>query len=282
MLISTAGGALGLAGSVALLRVLSVWRPLPRFPIHVPVHPDANVYWVAFALALVSGLLFGIVPIRQVLRIDPYQVIKAGPGVAIGRRMTVRDLLLAAQVTVCAVLVTSSMVAARGLVYSLRGHYGFEPGNALLLSTVLDMAGYRGDQAIDMQRRMIEALETIPGVEAVASVNAQPLGPIVLNTAVYTAETAEPGPTNSAARSMVFNVSPGYFRAAGTALLSGRSLTWHDDTRSPRVAVVNREFARRLFGSPEDAVGKQFKLRSGVPVEVVGIAEDGKYEASPK
>ena len=55
---------------------------------------------------------------------------------------------------------------------------------------------------------MIEALETIPGVEAVATVNAQPLGPMVLNTAVYTAETAEPGPTNSAARSAAVHRLP--------------------------------------------------------------------------
>jgi predicted permease len=193
--------------------------------------------------------------------------------------LTVRDLLLAAQVTVCAVLVTSSMVAARGLVYSIRGHYGFEPRNVLLLSTVLDMAGYRGDQAVAMQKRMIEALETIPGVDAVASANAQPLSPMVVATNVYTAETAAPGPDNIAARPTTFNVSPNYFRAAGTALLSGRSLTWHDDAHAPRVAVVNREFARRLFGSADGAVGKAFQLRSGGLIQVVGIAEDGKYRS---
>ena len=63
-------------GSVALLRGLSMWQPVPRYPISLPVTPDTNVYVVALLLALVSGLLFGLVPVRQVLRSDPYQIVK--------------------------------------------------------------------------------------------------------------------------------------------------------------------------------------------------------------
>ena len=65
-------------GSVVLLRGLSVWQPFPRCPIHVPVNPDANVYAVALLLALASGFLFGAVPVRQVLRTNPYEIVKAG------------------------------------------------------------------------------------------------------------------------------------------------------------------------------------------------------------
>ena len=67
------GGALGLWGSVALLRALSVWQPLPTAPLQIPVNADANVYIVALLLSLVSGLLFGVVPVRQVLHTDPYK-----------------------------------------------------------------------------------------------------------------------------------------------------------------------------------------------------------------
>jgi ABC-type antimicrobial peptide transport system permease subunit len=76
---------------------------------------------------------------------------------------------------------------------------------------------------------------------------------------------------------MRFNISPGYFRAAGTVLLAGRAFSWHDDKDSPRVAVVNREFARKIFGSARNAVGARFKLRDGTRVEVAGVVEDGKY-----
>src|SRR5208282_3779180 len=115
VMISLMGGTVGLSGSVVLLRGLSVWQPLPQFPINVPVNPDAHVYGLALLLSLASGFLFGAVPIRQILRTDPYAVIKSGSSGRVGRRITVRDLLLGAQIAICAVLVTSSIVAVRGL-----------------------------------------------------------------------------------------------------------------------------------------------------------------------
>src|SRR5208282_4226468 len=99
VLVSLAGGTLGLAGGVVILRLLSGWQPIPNIPINVPVNPDAATYLVALFLALASGLLFGIVPVRQVMRADPWQVIRTGAaGVAGMRRVTLRDVLLAVQI----------------------------------------------------------------------------------------------------------------------------------------------------------------------------------------
>ena len=70
---------------------------------------------------------------------------------------------------------------------------------------------------------------------------------------------------------------PNTFRAASTTVLFGRAFTWHDDQNSPRVAVVNKEFANRIFGSITSALGGHYKLKDGTRVEVVGIVEDGKY-----
>jgi ABC-type antimicrobial peptide transport system permease subunit len=72
-------------------------------------------------------------------------------------------------------------------------------------------------------------------------------------------------------------MSPDYFRAAGTTLLSGRAFTWHDDKNAPPVAVINQEFARKVFGSVTNAVGRYFKKKDGTRIQVVGIVEDGKY-----
>ena len=126
--------------------------------------PGRQCVCIALRLTLASGFLFGAVPVRQVLHTSPYEIVKSGSSSGVGRRMMVRDLLLVAQIAICAVLVTSSMVAARGLVRSLHSHFGFEPRNAMLVNTVLDMAGYRGDAVPALQRRMIDAMETIPGV----------------------------------------------------------------------------------------------------------------------
>lgn len=277
VLISLIGGAVGLWGSVVLLRGLSVWQPLPTAPLHVPVNPDGNVYGVALLLSLASGFLFGAVPVRQVLHTDPYQVIKSGSTGRVGRRITVRDLSLVAQIAICAVLVTSSLVAVRGLVRSLHSNFGFEPQNAMLVDTALSMAGYSGDRVPAMQKRMIDALETIPGVKSVGLVDRLPLYYGANSSNVFTDETTDLRPVNAAAQAMMYNISPEYFDAARTSLLAGRTLSWHDDKNSPHVAVVNREFASKIFGSATNALGRYFKRRDGTRTQVVGIVEDGKY-----
>src|SRR3984893_3017842 len=175
VLISMMGGAAGLWCSVVLLHWLSVWQPFPQYPLNMPVNPDANVYGVALLLSLASGFLFGAVPVKQVLATDPYQIVKSGSVARVGRRITVRDVLLSVQIAICAVLVTSSMVAVRGLIRSLYGNYGFAPHSAMLVDTDLAMAGYRGDAVPAMQRRMIDAMEQIPGVTSVALVDWPPL-----------------------------------------------------------------------------------------------------------
>ena len=279
VLISLVGGAVGLWGSVVLLRRMSMWQPFPGVPIHVPISPDARIYVVALVLALISGLLFGIVPVRQVFRANPYEIVKAGSSGRIGRRITVRDVLLATQIAICAVLVTSSMVAVRGLMRSLHSDFGFDPQKAVLVSTNLAMAGYSGDQVPVMQQRMIETLQTIPGVERVGLVNNYP--PLVYAAGtranIFKEETTDLRPSNAAARPYRYDVSPGYFHAAGTALLAGRDLTWHDDKNAPAVAVVNREFASRIYGSVPNAVGRYYKMQDGTRVQIVGVVEEGKY-----
>jgi predicted permease len=280
VLISLIGGGLGLWTSVLLLSGLSVWQPLSKFPIYLPVNPDANVYAVALLLTLASGFMFGAVPVRQVLHTDPYEIVKSGSLGRVGRGMSARELLLGVQIAICAVLVTSSFVAVRGLVRSLHGNFGFEPRNTLLADTDLSMAGYRGDAVPEMQKRMIDAAKTIPGVKFVGVINIAPLvGGGYSGSLVFTDETADLRPANAAADSFMFGISPEYFQAAGTTLLSGRTFTWHDDEKSPRVAVITQEFARKVFGSPAGAVGKYFKRLDGTRLEVVGVVEDGKYQS---
>jgi predicted permease len=278
VLIALVGGAVGLLGSVELLRRMSMWQPFPGAPIHVAINPDARIYVVALVLALVSGFLFGIVPVRQVLRANPYEVVKAGPAVRVGRRITVRDALIAVQIAICAVLVTSSMVAVRGLARSLLANYGFDTRN-MLVSTNLTMAGYGNDAVAATQKRMIDVLKTIPGVERVGLVNNYP--PLVYGAAsstnVFHEETTDFSPSNIAFTPYRYDVSPEYFEAAGTALLAGRSFSWHDDKNGPAVAVANREFAGESFGSVTNAIGQYFRLQDGTRVEIVGVVEDGKY-----
>ncbi len=279
ILISLVGGASGLLGGIGILRWLSAWQPIPNIPINVPVNPDVWTFVVALVLALVSGLLFGMVPVRQVLKSDPWQIIRsAGSGVAGMRRFTMRDLLLVVQVAICAVLVTSSLVAVRGLARSLHSNFGFNPQNVMLVGTDLHMAGYTDDRAPQMQRRMLDAVSAIPGVSVAAYTDRVQLNLGGGDADVFKDSTTDYRPTNAIADAVNFDVSPGYFEAAGTTLLAGRAITWHDDKKAPDVAVVNREFARRVFGSVDKAIGGHFKFSGGNRAEVVGVVEDGKYK----
>ena len=278
-LVSLAGGVVGMAGAVAILRVLSGWRPIPDIPINVPVNPDVKTYLLAFLLAVFSGLFFGLVPVRQILRSDPWQIIRSGTtSLAGGRRFTLRDVLLGLQIAICAVLVTASLVAVRGLARSLESNYGIQPKGVMLVKTDLQMAGYNGDHRMEMQKRMLAAAAAIPGVTAAGYADRLPLSIGGGDSEVFADTTTDFRPTNAVADAQNFSISPDYLRAAGTALLAGRSLTMRDENKTPVVVVINREFARKVFGSVDKAIGGHFKFWGGQRAEVVGVVEDGRYE----
>jgi predicted permease len=280
ILVALMGGIVGIAGSVVLLRGLDAWQPLPSVPINLPVRPDLLTYLVALLLALASGFLFGLVPVRQVLRADPWQVVKTGSTTATGGRwFGTRDVLLVVQIALCAVLVTSSLVAVRGLVSSLHSNLGFQPQDALVVSTDLNMAGYRGDQVPVMQQRMLDAVTKIPGVASAGFIDFLPLGLGWNDTSVFAGNATDLRESNKIAEATSYGVSPGYFRASGVTLLAGRNINLHDDSKAPKVAVVNREFAREVFGSITQAVGGYFKIHDEKQrIQITGVVEDGKYK----
>ena len=280
LLLSLLGGALGLWGSFVLLGALSNWQPFSRWPMQLPVNPDANVYGVALLLTVASGFLFGAVPVRQVLHTNPYEIIKAAPRGVVGGRITIRDLALVVQIAICALLVTSSIVAVRGLLRSLHSDFGFDPESAIVADTDLSMSGYSGERALQMQKRMIDAVAAIPGVQSVGLIDWAPLvSGGAIDTTVFTDAATDFRPSNAAAKPYMYGISPEYFHAARTGLLAGRTFTWHDDENAPRVAVINQEFARRLFGSAANALGGYFKTPDGTRLQVVGVVENGKYQS---
>lgn len=279
ILIALGGAVLGVALGTTLLRALGAWHPVPNLPISLPVQPDLRTYAVAALLALVSGLLFGLVPVRQVLKADPYQGIKAGHVAGIAARwFSPRDLLLALQIAICAVLVTSSVVAVRGMIRSLHSNYGFNPDNALQLNTDIRMGRYTGDQIPVLQRRILDTLSSVPGVTAAAYADRIPLDIGWSDASVFADSTTDYRISNVLTSAMQYAVSPGYFEAASTRLLQGRTFTWNDGKDAPRVALINRELARRLFGSESKAVGGYFKMWGGTRVQVIGVVEQGKYK----
>lgn len=281
VVVSLLGGIAGTFFATALLQWLSRWQPFAKFPIHVTVYPDVKVYGVALALALVSGILFGLLPARQIWRADAAQVMKCGTSAGpTFRGIALRDVLLCVQIALCTLLVTASLVALRGMERSLHAPLGFQPQGAMLAETNLQMAGYTDDQSLTVQKRMIEETSRIPGVSAAGIIDRTIMGANCCGSeAVFPNGTTDFRPSNEAFQAGNFSFSPGYLKTAGTRLLSGRDFTWHDDATSPGVVIVNATFARRMFGNTP-AVGKHFLLFRGThPKEIVGVVEDGKYRS---
>ncbi len=186
----------------------------------------SRTYLLALLLAIFSGLLFGLIPVGRSSAPIRGQVIRTGAAnVTSARRFTPRDILLGLQIAICAVLVTASLVAVRGLARSLENNYGVQPNGVMLAKTDLHMAGYSGDQELVMQKRMLDAAAAIPGVTAVGYSDRLPLSIGGGDSDVYADSTTDYRPTNAAADAQNFQVSPDYFRAAGTAMLAGRTFT---------------------------------------------------------
>jgi predicted permease len=282
LLLSVIGGAAGLMTADLLLGVLNRW---PRAAeAHLAASVDARVYLAGLALTLGSALLFGMLPARQAWQSTPLQMMKNGAGGGMHlRRFALRDLLLGAQIAICTLLVTASLVAVRSMERALHTPLGFRPQGARLAGLDLSQLGWTGDVAIGKAKAMIHAMRSIPGVTAVGTVNRTPFTGGLHGIPIFRPGTTEFKLKNSALAAYVFQMSPGYLQAAGTRLLRGRDVSWHDTAQTPHVAVVNETFARKMWGEMP-AVGQHF-LVSGNMTEVIGVAEDGKYhdlEESPQ
>lgn len=280
LVVSLVGGAAGLVCADLLLGVLSRWHRLQE--AHLALNVDARLYLAGLALTVGSALLFGLIPARQVWRSSPVEMMKSGSAnlPRLGR-FALRDLLLGAQIAICTLLVTASLVAVRGMLRALQAPLGFQPRGAMLLA--LDLSRTEQADGLALRREVLDAARSIPGVTAAATVSRTPFTGGLHGRPIYRPGTTEFKLNNSVLAPYVFAMSPGYLETAGTRLLRGRDVSWHDSANSPYVAIVNETFVRKLWGDAP-GIGQRFILWDKL-TEVVGVAEDGKYhdlEESPQ
>jgi predicted permease len=274
LVITLIGGAAGLTSARVLLAALNRWPASWALYERLDLDLDPRVYLAGLALTVASALLIGMVPARQAWTGSPLQMIKNGPAGPARRRFSLRDVLLVAQIAICALLVTASLVAVRGMSRALEGSSaGIKPQGVMLAS--IDLGEQEGDRALETQKEMIEAVRSIPGVTAVGAVRETPMSWPRRVTPVYRPGTTELTAENQALAAHVYPMSPEYLKAAGTRLLEGRDVSWQDRKETPPVAIVNETFARTMWGDTP-AIGQRFILAER-STEVVGVVEEGKY-----
>ena len=278
VVVSVIGGIVGTCFARLLLGTLGHWR-FNDFPLHFLIVPDARVYLIAIALSIVSGVVFGPLPARQVWRTDVLQAIKSSYVFAGSfRRFAMRDFLLIIQIVVCTLLVTTSLVAVLAMMRSLHVPLGVDPHGITLGLVDLKMAGVPDPQSPLVQKRLLDTAAAIPGVTAAAIAGDIPLSGSGSGWFVYKWDTKQFVPSHRAFAAPVYPISPGYLQLAGTRLQSGRDFTWNDKPGAPAVAIVNETFARMLFGTTH-AVGQRFAMWDTARYQIVGIVEDGKYNS---
>jgi predicted permease len=156
---------------------------------------------------------------------------------------------------------------------------GFDPNNAAAVSFDLGLKDYTKDRMRQFHADLLAKAATLPGIQSIGIINTLPLR-LDGNDGEFMWRAEQPLPKPGERRvAMIYNISPGYLRAAGTALLSGRNIDDRDRSGSLAVALVNETFAHLLFGK-ENPLGRHVRISSvAAPLEVIGIVEDGKYQS---
>ena len=278
MVLSIAGGAIGLALAAVGLRV-GVSRLPQTLPRINEIGLDWTVMLFALGLALLTGLLCGLAPAFAAIRTSVNETLKEG-----GRTRTsgsgharLRSALVVAEIAVALTLLTASGLLLRSFEKMRDVKLGFRPDNTLAALYVLPQQQYRRQSAIDeFTKTLLSDLGQLPGVDAVGITSFLPAAGNNWGT-VFTIEGYVPGAgLNMAAMSLVES-DP--FEALGIRLLRGRVFTESDNAGSQLVAIVNRKMAEHYWPG-QDPIGK--RLRRGLPetstpwMTVVGEVDDVK------
>ena len=276
LLLASAGGASALLLAFWAAGALTAWHPPLDVPIGVTVGIDARVVGFAMALTMVTTLASGLLPAWRASRIDLVPSLKDERRVDTLRRWELRDLLVLSQIALSTIVLVVAVLMTRGLQAALHLPIGYNPEGAVTVSFDLRFHGYDRARGSEFQRRLLERLRGLPGFAGVALTNAVPLSIDVSTNVIYVDGEPVP-PASQVPRAVIYRPSAGYFRTMQTAIVQGREFTDADRADSPPVLVVNRAFVKQILRG-HDAIGARVRLGlSGDPMEIVGIAEDGKY-----
>jgi len=264
LLLAGAGGLVGLeVGYLALQGLLSL---LPKNFLPVAGIPmDGSVLAFTLGVSLLTSVLFGMLPALTLRKFDLRSTI-VSHSVAGSERLRLRQALIAGEVALTAVLLAGSGLLIRTLVHLQTLPPGFNPSGVMTAKASLDDARYHDPAAFtQLLEGSIAAMKRIPGVENAAVGLTLPF-----ENTLNAAFTPDNGPrAGQTIQADFVYVTPGYFETLEIPLLAGRRFTDSDGPNTPRVAIVNRSFARKFFGN-SDAVGHTFDKGT----TIVGVVED--------
>jgi predicted permease len=244
---------------------------------YVPISPapSLTVLGFAFLLALVTGIVFGVVPAWITSHSDPADALRGAGRSTRDSSSLPRKSLVVLQVALSAVLLIGAGLLSQTLRNLENQRFGFETQGRLIVRVNPALAGYKVEKLYGLYQQLEQRLPQIPGVVSASYSIYSPMRGDNWSLNIH----IEGHPPDERIGASFDRIGPHYFETIGTRLLRGRTIGREDTPTSRHVAVINETFARKFFPK-EDPIGKHFGMgdpsNSG-DLEIVGIVEDAKY-----
>jgi predicted permease len=279
IVLSVLGGAAGLA--VAYLGVKAIVALAFHGAKYVPIDatPSLPVLAFAFALSLLTGVLFGTAPALLASRAEPAEALRGANRTTRDRSSISQKVLVIVQATLSVVLLAGAGLLTHSLDKLQHQDFGYEIDRRVTLSLTAPFSSYPQPKLDAMYRELQDRLSHIPGVERAALAHYTPLqdnwGEIVIRQG-----HGMPNMNDDNIGSSWDHVNPGYLETLGQHILRGRSITEQDTATTQKIAVVNEAFVKRFFKPGEEPLGSHFGLdlpQYSNTFEIVGIVRNAKY-----
>ena len=286
VLLAALGGALGLALAFWSTNLLMAFMSSGRDPLNLSVSPDPWVLGFTASVSILTGILFGLSPALRSTRVDLTPALKESGGREQGidtgqraRRMGIGRGLVIAQVSLSLLLLVGAGLFVRTLTNLENVNAGFNERNLLLFGIDPTQDGYKGQRLAQFYRELTRRVAVQPGVRSVSMSGTTLIGGGMSIYETYIDGTPPKGANKDGAVSAHFNgVGANFFETLGIPLVLGRTINDGDVAGTPKVAVVNEQFARQ-FLSGSSPVGRRFgfdKKDKGA-VQIVGVVAGAKY-----
>ncbi|HKD06724.1 MAG TPA: ABC transporter permease [Bryobacteraceae bacterium] len=278
MLLALLGAALG-AGLAALLsRGLIAFLTTENNRMFVGLGIDWRLLGFTAAVAVLTCVLFGLVPALRATRVAPASVMRAtGRGLTTGReRFSLRRALVVAQVAMSLVLLAGALLFVRSLQKLLSVDPGFRPEGIVAVSVDYRAAHYPKERFLEVRRQTLAKLRAKTGAIAAGQIGMTPVSGSGWDQNVWADGSS--GPKTDG---LFNNAGPGYFQTMGISFVAGRDFDAHDNLSSPKVAIVNEEFVKKVFHGT-NPIGRSFRREESAAkpdtiLQVVGVVRNTKY-----
>jgi predicted permease len=279
-LLSLIGSVMGLLLAIWIIRIVDAFRSPFGIQLVLDLRLDVRVLAVTFLLSFASALIFGLIPAITAAKLSPKESMTTGDQNAFGfRGFRVRNIMIIAEVALAFSCLIGAGLSFRSLRKVEASDLGFDANRVLAVTMTLNTRVYGTKEGIHFYSQLLESASRLAGVRSVGIANFSPLSAVRGEERVLVDdETEQDGRDERVIEGD--SVSPGYFQTLGISILRGRNFRVEDDALAPKVAIINRTMADRIWPH-QDPIGKRIKIHGEDAYrEVIGVVENTKLHTA--